>query len=119
MKQEQKIYIELYVEKIVSMTVEAGYNVDKFGNIIYEDKTRTIEQLQKILDGVVNNTNLDIEEILDYLIEVYNKKINMSDSFQEWREIKSLLTTIKDMHEDEKETDTNKNNNSTNIEKTR
>lgn len=120
MNHEEKIYIESHIERLVSMTVEAGYNVDRLGNIIYKDKSKTIEQLRKVLDDVVVNTNLDVEEIIDYLLEIYNGKINESNFAQEYKEINNILASIKNLPEDdEKEIDVNKSNNPIDIEKTR
>lgn len=94
MNYEEKIYIEEYVEEIISLTVEAGYNIDKFGNIVHNNRKETIKQLRNIIESIANESNLDKEQIKNYLIEIYFDRINGVENAQESKEIISLLNDI-------------------------
>lgn len=92
MKREEELYLESYVERLISLTVESGYKLDKLGNIVYKDKSKTVKQLSNTIKRVAKQTNLKEDEINDYLIKIYKEKC--AEDAQEGKEIVRLLSTL-------------------------
>lgn len=92
MKREEELYLESYVERLISLTVESGYKLDKLGNIVYKDKSKTVKQLSNTIKRVAKQTNLKEDEINDYLIKIYKGKC--VEDAQEGKEIIGLLKEL-------------------------
>ena len=91
MSEEQKLYIELYLEKYISLTVEGDYNLDKFGNLVFKNKTALVEQIANIINETEQKMNISAEEITECLLSIYKKKSEINKYPAESLEIISIL----------------------------
>ncbi len=91
MLKEQKLYIELYLEKCISLTVEGDYHLDKFGNFVFKNKPALIEQIAHIISETGQEMNISAEEITECLLSIYKKRSKVNEHPEESLEIISIL----------------------------
>ena len=103
MLKEQKLYIELCLEKSISLTVEGNYDVDKFGNIIFKNKQALVEELNGIITDASQKIDIPSDEINEYLLRIYNEKSQRSKYPKESLEIISLLQELGENKKENKE----------------
>lgn len=116
MKKEDKLYIESYVCKLVSLCAEADYRVDKFGNIVFKNKNKVIDNINKvILKSKEQGIEASEEEIRDYLIKIYQERSENPELTREAIEIISILELTKE----NKDKTTDRVNNNPNKEEVR
>ncbi len=106
MQKEQEVYIESYLEKLVSLTVEANYKIDKFGNIVFENKKALIERIKDILLETGQELNMPVEEINECLLNVYKERSEHCENPGEYLEIIELLQKLNEDKEESKEKQT-------------
>lgn len=95
MKLEDKLYIEEYLCKAVSLCLEAGYAIDKFGNMVFKDKNETIENINKLISDSTKEVEASESEIRDYLVHIYILKCRNSEFIKESTELISILESTK------------------------
>ena len=108
MKKEDELYIESELYKIVSLYAEADYELDKFGNIIFKDKSKVLQNISNVIDMASKEKNIPIDEIENYLIQVCKGKIEETQNpifEREETEIIFIIEEIKNkrMEENKKE----------------
>ena len=103
MKEEDKIYIEIELSRIVSIYIEDEYDVDRLGNIIFRNKLRAIENIKNSILQTADKIGSSKEEIQDYLIKIYEEKLQNPNFIREGTELISILKDIKNEGENKKE----------------
>ena len=95
MRKEDKLYIESYLCKIVSLCAEANYKIDRLGNIVFKDKNKVIENINKLISESTQKLEASEEEIRNYLTYVYKQKSINSEFAKEGTELISILEESK------------------------
>ena len=97
MKKEDKLYIESYVYKLVSLCAESNYKIDKFGNIVFNDKRRVIDNINKVIkDSKKQGIEASEKDIREYLIKIYQERSENPEITREAIEIISILEGSKE-----------------------
>lgn len=115
MKKEDELYIESYLCKIVALYAEGNYKTDKLGNIVFKDKNKVIENINKLIANSTKCMEASESEIRDYLIDVYKEKSINPEFAREGTELISILEESKQ----DKEKTPDKVNNDNNKEELR
>lgn len=95
MRKEDEIYIELHILRLVSLCAEINYTTDKFGNIVFKDKNKVIENINKIISDSTKIVEASEDEVRDYLIQIYKNKIELPEFTKEGIELISILEETK------------------------
>lgn len=102
MKEEDKLYIESYVCKLVSLCAEADYRIDKFGNIVFKDKNKVKNNIKKVILDASKELELSEDEVRNYLIKIYSEKIINPEFTKEGEQLISLFQETVEQKEDKK-----------------
>ena len=105
MKKEDELYIELNLSSIIELHIEAGYSIDRLGNIIFEDKNKVKEKINKVISDSAEELDISEDEIRNYLIKIYTAKCSNESYIQEGTEIISILQEDKELKREEKDED--------------
>jgi len=104
MKKEDEIHIENYLCVLIQAFLEAGIKVDRFGNVFVEE----IETIETNINNIIAQTSEEMgiaeDEIKEYLIDIYNKKMENPNFVQEGNELIAILRKPKDNKDNKKET---------------
>lgn len=95
MRKEDEIYVELHILRLVSLCAEINYTTDKFGNIVFKDKNKVIENINKVISDSTKLLEASEDEVRDYLIQIYKNKIELPEFTKEGTEILSILEELK------------------------
>lgn len=96
MNEEEKLYIESYICKMILLCAEANYKIDRFGNILFTDKNKVIEKMNQIILNSTNEIAASADEIRYYLIKIFKEKSLNPEFYKEGMEVISLLETSKE-----------------------
>ena len=98
MKKEDKLYIETELYKIISLNIEAQYNLDKFGNIVFKDRAKALQKISTVIENASKEREIPINEIEDYIIQICRGKVEEMQNplfEQEETEIIFIIEEIK------------------------
>ena len=98
MKKEDELYIESELYKIISLYAESDYELDKFGNIVFKNKAKVLQNIGTVIENVSKERVIPINEIEDYLIQICRGKVEEMQNplfEQEETEIIFIIEEIK------------------------